>query len=58
MKISYLSLVWQQWIQDNIARGCTVDSNQLDLLTLHGGTPVVAGEKWIATKWMRQRRYG
>ena len=32
--------------------------NQLDLLTLHGGTPVVAGEKWIATKWMRQRRYG
>ena len=32
--------------------------NQIDPLTLHGGTPVVAGEKWIATKWMRQRRYG
>jgi prolyl 4-hydroxylase len=22
--------------------------------TLHGGTPVLAGEKWVATKWMRQ----
>ena len=30
---------------------------QLDPLTLHGGLPVLAGEKWIATKWMRQRRY-
>jgi len=24
-------------------------------LTLHGGAPVVAGEKWIATKWLRER---
>jgi len=32
--------------------------NQVDRLTLHAGKPVVAGEKWIATKWMRQRRYG
>jgi len=23
--------------------------------TLHGGAPVVAGEKWIATKWLRER---
>ncbi|MBV8379569.1 MAG: 2OG-Fe(II) oxygenase [Paucibacter sp.] len=23
-------------------------------LTLHGGAPVVAGEKWVATKWLRQ----
>lgn len=23
-------------------------------LTLHGGEPVIAGEKWIATKWLRQ----
>jgi prolyl 4-hydroxylase len=23
--------------------------------TLHGGAPVIAGEKWIATKWLRQR---
>ncbi len=30
---------------------------QLDPLTLHGGLPVLSGEKWIATKWMRQRRY-
>jgi prolyl 4-hydroxylase len=32
--------------------------NQLDPLTLHGGAPVADGEKWIATKWMRERRYG
>ena len=25
--------------------------------TLHGGSPVLAGEKWIATKWMRERRF-
>ncbi len=25
--------------------------------TLHGGTPVVAGEKWIATRWMREHVY-
>ncbi len=26
-------------------------------LTLHGGEPVKAGEKWIATKWLRQREF-
>jgi prolyl 4-hydroxylase len=25
--------------------------------TLHGGTPVIEGEKWIATKWLRERRF-
>ena len=25
--------------------------------TLHGGTPVIAGEKWIATKWLREREF-
>ncbi|HXE51048.1 MAG TPA: 2OG-Fe(II) oxygenase [Ramlibacter sp.] len=25
--------------------------------TLHGGAPVVEGEKWIATKWLRERRF-
>ncbi len=25
--------------------------------TLHGGTPVAAGEKWIATRWMRENAY-
>jgi len=24
--------------------------------TLHGGAPVTAGEKWVATKWMRESR--
>ncbi|GAB1385761.1 2OG-Fe(II) oxygenase [Melaminivora sp.] len=25
--------------------------------TLHGGAPVIAGEKWIATKWLRQGEF-
>lgn len=25
--------------------------------TLHGGAPVVTGEKWVATKWLRERRF-
>lgn len=25
--------------------------------TLHGGAPVVEGEKWVATKWLRERRH-
>jgi len=34
------------------------ESGETDPRTLHGGSPVLAGEKWIATKWLRQRRYG
>ena len=26
-------------------------------LSLHGGAPVLAGEKWIATKWLRQYKF-
>ncbi|MCO5976762.1 2OG-Fe(II) oxygenase [Ideonella oryzae] len=25
--------------------------------TLHGGAPVQSGEKWVATKWLRQREF-
>ena len=32
-------------------------SGQVDAKSLNGGLPVTAGEKWIATKWMRQRPY-
>lgn len=32
---------------------CTVDG-KVDPLTLHGGAPVLKGEKWLATKWLRQ----
>ena len=31
---------------------------QVDPLSLHAGQPVLQGEKWIATKWMRERKYG
>jgi prolyl 4-hydroxylase len=29
----------------------------LDARSLHGGAPIIRGEKWIATKWLRQRAY-
>lgn len=41
-------------------KGCAVyfqycdSEGNLDFSTLHGGLPVKRGEKWIATKWMRQ----
>lgn len=35
----------------------TTEDNQLDPRSLHGGSAVQAGEKWIATKWIRQRPY-
>lgn len=25
--------------------------------TLHGGAPVLSGEKWVATKWLREREF-
>ncbi|MDP9902981.1 2OG-Fe(II) oxygenase [Variovorax ginsengisoli] len=25
--------------------------------TLHGGAPVLSGEKWVATKWLRERQF-
>jgi prolyl 4-hydroxylase len=31
--------------------------SQVDQTTLHAGAPVLAGEKWVVTKWMRARRY-
>jgi prolyl 4-hydroxylase len=31
---------------------CT-PAGEVDPMTLHGGAPVKAGEKWIATKWLR-----
>jgi prolyl 4-hydroxylase len=33
------------------------DAGALDVRTLHGGSPVASGEKWIATKWFRQQAY-
>lgn len=33
------------------------DAGALDVRTLHGGSPVQSGEKWIATKWFRQQPY-
>lgn len=31
--------------------------NQLDGRSLHAGSEVTAGEKWVVTKWMRQKKF-
>jgi prolyl 4-hydroxylase len=33
------------------------DAGQVDHRSLHAGSPVLSGEKWVATKWMRERRF-
>ncbi|MDQ8020682.1 MAG: 2OG-Fe(II) oxygenase [Moraxellaceae bacterium] len=33
-------------------------AGHVDPLSRHAGMPVTAGEKWIMTKWSRQRRFG
>ncbi|MGM0838106.1 MAG: 2OG-Fe(II) oxygenase [Bacillota bacterium] len=33
------------------------DNHHLNELTLHGGSPIINGEKWAATQWMRRKRY-
>jgi prolyl 4-hydroxylase len=35
----------------------TAADGTLDPLSLHGGAPVGGGEKWIVTKWMRERAF-
>ena len=32
------------------------NDQNLNDLTLHGGAPVITGEKWVATQWMRKQR--
>lgn len=33
------------------------DQPHASTLTLHGGAPVLAGEKWVATKWLREHEF-
>lgn len=33
------------------------DRPNASTLSLHGGAPVLAGEKWVATKWLRERQF-
>jgi prolyl 4-hydroxylase len=33
------------------------DRPHLSTKTLHGGAPVLAGDKWVATKWLREREF-
>lgn len=32
------------------------NDQMLNELTLHGGAPVITGEKWIATQWIRRKK--
>ncbi|QUL55203.1 2OG-Fe(II) oxygenase [Paenibacillus tritici] len=33
------------------------DNHELNEFTLHAGTPVIKGEKWVATMWMRRQAH-
>jgi len=33
------------------------DRAHIDTKSLHGGAPVIDGEKWVATKWLREREF-
>ena len=33
------------------------DQGRVDARSLHASAPVTQGEKWVVTKWMRQRRF-
>ena len=35
----------------------TTSNGECDNLSFHGGAPVVRGEKWIASKWLRTKPY-
>jgi prolyl 4-hydroxylase len=32
------------------------NDKNLNELTLHGGAPIITGEKWVATQWMRRQK--
>ena len=32
-------------------------AGELDYRCLHAGMPVIRGDKWIMTKWLRERPY-
>ncbi|MED4402678.1 2OG-Fe(II) oxygenase [Metabacillus fastidiosus] len=32
------------------------NDQNINELTLHGGAPVITGEKWVATQWMRRQK--
>ena len=40
------------YFENTDARGAVIQNS------LHAGAPVVAGVKYIATKWLRERVYG
>lgn len=44
-------------IFDNMAFDAAHPDGRPDPESLHAGLPVVRGEKWLATLWLRQRRY-
>lgn len=35
----------------------TNDASETDIRSLHAGSPVITGNKWISTKWLRQRNF-
>ncbi|RRD68612.1 2-oxoglutarate-dependent dioxygenase [Comamonadaceae bacterium OH2310_COT-174] len=43
--------------QQGMAVFFSYDKPHPSTLSLHGGAPVISGEKWVATKWLREREF-
>ncbi len=54
----YADGVFTQPIKGNavLLYNCTPDGSE-DPLSLHGSAPVIRGEKWVAVKWLREKRF-
>jgi prolyl 4-hydroxylase len=33
------------------------EEDELDPMSFHGGAPVVQGEKWLITRWLREEEF-
>lgn len=34
-----------------------IPNGKLDVMSLHAGDPVISGEKWVITKWLRAKPF-
>jgi prolyl 4-hydroxylase len=49
-----MCIIWKNMIEVNTINGKELNNN---LASRHAGLPVCKGEKWIATKWIRENKW-